>query len=228
MATAVKSVLQKLQGYSQGVRNSAALRDIVVGQPICPKSQIRGRIVNGQYEPPEMGPGDENCQLAGGEWWVTCAEKGHDPYFRTVKLYTTVDITEVGEDGEAYVTGTKRKIREARVVNATSVSPDIAHSSGLGLARKMKYKGYKLLKDLGIEEVCQYRACQKPTVYTAPGYGDYCSLEHLNLVAARQQGEFLTVENKDAQGLNAGYEAQSARKREKQLREAMPRNVEKL
>jgi hypothetical protein len=227
MAT-VKQVLQKLGGFSQGVRVNGALRDIAVAQPICPKSQIRGRVVNGQYEPPDIGPDDVDCQLARGEWWVGCEERGHDPYFRTVKLYTTVDITETDENGDTYVVGTKKKLREARVVNATSVSPDIGHSSGAGLRRKMKYKGYRRLSDLGIEEVCQYRACQKPPMYTSPGFGDYCSLEHLNLVAARMAGEYLTLENKDHLGLNASYEIVSERKREKQLRDTMPRNVEKL
>ena len=155
-----------------------------------------------------------------------CEALGHNPYFREVPVYRTVDIEEVGEDGEVYVVGTKRKKTTIRVVNATQVSPDIMHNSGMGLARKMRYRGYKRLKDLGFEEVCQYRGCQKPCLYRSTAYGDYCSLEHLNLVAARDAGEYLTL--LDTQGLNAGYEAKSVQKRRKQLQETMPRDVEKI
>ena len=227
MAGKAAALLEKLPGFSQGVRVGAALRDVTLGQPICPNSQIRGKIVNGNYEPPEIGPGMENCQLEEGEWWVACENRGHDPYFRTVKLYTTVDIEETDpETGEVFVTGTKRKVRTVRVVNATQVSPDIMHNSGVGVRRKINRLGYRRLKDLGFEEVCQYRACQKEPQYHSDGLGDYCSLEHLNLVSARQEGEFLSVT--DVKGLNAGYEAQTARKRRKQLQETMPRNVEKI
>jgi len=226
MVEAKKETLEVLPGFSQGVRTGAALRDIAVGQPICPKSQIRGKMVAGNYEPPEIGPGDENCQLAGGEWWVMCEKKGHDPYFRSVRMYSTIDIEEEDEDGNIFVTGTRKKVRKARVVNATQVSPDIAHNSGKGLYRKLKYFGYKRLKDLGFQEVCQYRGCQKPPMYKAEGYGDYCSLEHLNLIAARQEGEYLT--KTDTQGLNAGLEKMSDKKRQNQLRNVMPRNVEKI
>lgn len=225
MASA-KEVLATLPGYSQGVRAGAALRDVTVGQPVCPKSQIRGKMVNGNYEPPEIGPGDENCQLAGGEWWVECEAKGHDPYFRTIVVYRTVDIEETDENGDVFVVATKKKKTEARVVNATQVSPSIMHNSGMGLARKMRYRGFKRLRDLGFAEVCQYRGCQKEPTYRSAGLGDYCSLEHLNLVAAREEQQFLT--QTDVQGLNAGYEVQSARKRRKQLQETMPRDVEKI
>jgi hypothetical protein len=63
-------------------------------------------------------------------------------------------------------------------------------------------------------------------MYKAEGYGDYCSLEHLNLIAARQEGEYLT--KTDTQGLNAGLEKMSDKKRQNQLRNVMPRNVEKI
>jgi hypothetical protein len=227
MANIAKKALEKLPGYSVGVRAGAALRDITLGQPVCPNSQIRGKIVNGNYEAPELGPGLENCQLARGEWWIDCAQRGHDPYYRTIRMYHTVDIEEVDEEtGDVYVVGTKRKVRVVKTINATQVSPSITHNSGQGVARKIKYLGYRRLKDLGFAEVCQYRACQKEPAYRSEGLGDYCSLEHLNLVAAREDGEFLSIT--DTQGLNAGYEAQSEKKRRKQLQETMPRNVEKL
>lgn len=226
MATA-KQVLEKLPGFSMGVRAGAALRDVTLGTPICPNSQIRGKMVNGNYEAPDIGPGMENCQLKGGEWWGYCTEQGHDPYFRTVRLYKTVDIEETDpETGEIFVVGTKKKVREVRTVNATQVSPSIMHNSGVGIRRKINFKGYRRLKDLGFEEVCQYRGCQKQPMYRSEGLGDYCSLEHLNLVAAREEGEYLTVT--DTKGLNAGYEAGSAKKRRTQLQQTMPRNVEKI
>jgi len=223
-----KAVLAKLPGFSMGVRAGAALRDVTVGQPICPNSQIRGKMVNGQYEPPELGPGMENCQLNDeGDWWELCTEKGHDPYFRNIPVYHTVDIEEVDETtGEVFVTGTKKRKIMTRSVNATQVSNNLMHNSGVGLARKMRVLGYRRLKDLGFEEVCQYRACQKTPTLRAEGYGDYCGEEHLNLVAAREEGEFLTL--LDTKGLNQGGETYSRRKRTKQLRETMPRSVEKI
>lgn len=219
-------VLQKLPGFGRGVRVGAALRDVTLGQPVCPNSQIRGKMVNGNYEPPEIGPGMENCQLQGGEWWIECEALGHDPYFRIVTAYQTMDIEETGPDGETYVTGTKKRKIQAKALNATQVSPSIMHNSGQGVRRKIEHRGYRRLKDLGFEEVCQYRACQKAPAYRAEGFGDYCSLEHLNLVAAREEGEFLTITS--TQGLNAGYEQQAERKRRTQLQKVMPRNVEKL
>jgi hypothetical protein len=216
-----------IPGHSSGVRANAALRDILVAQPVCPNSQIRGKMVNGQYEPPEIGPDQENCQRIGYEWWKVCESKNHDPYFRTVVIYHTVDIEETDpETGEVFVVGTKKKKVETKVPNTTRVSPDVAHNSGIGLARKIKYLGYRRLKDLGFAEVCQYRGCQKEPTVRAVGYGDYCGTEHLNLVAARQEGEFLTYTN--VEGLNAGYEAQSERKRKSQLQKVMPRDVERL
>lgn len=222
-----KKELQKLPGFSQGVRDGAALRDIVLAQPICPNSQIRGRMVDGHYEAPEIHPGDENCQLEGFGWYEKCEARGHDPYFRTAKRYVTVDIVEADpETGEEYVVGTKKKVLEFRTPNVTRVSPDIMHNSGLGVARKMKYLGYKRLRDIGFAEVCQYRACMKEPQFRAAGYGDYCSLEHLNLVAARESGEALTLT--DTQMLKQGLEREIERKREKQLRETMPRDVERI
>lgn len=223
----VKEALQQLPGFSRGVRSGAALRDVTVARPVCPNSQIRGKIVNGQYEPPEIGPEDVNCALEGGEWWVKCEAKGHNPYFMERKVYHTVDVEEEDpETGEVFVTGTKKKVVKVLTPNAVQVSPDIMHNSGFGLARKMKYLGFKRLKDLGFQEVCQFRGCQKPPVYRAPGLGDYCSLEHLNLIAAREAGERLTLT--ETQSLSNGVERDVKRKRERQLRETMPRDVEKI
>lgn len=227
MATKVKEMLDKLPGFSQGVREGAALRDVTLAQPICPNSQIRGRIIDGKYEAPVIGPGDENCQLEGREWWVNCDARGHDPYFRDVTRYVTVDIEEEDpETGETFVVGTKKRKLKARAVNATQVSPSVSHNSGMGVSRKIRYLGFRRLKDLGFTEVCQYRGCQKEPLYRSEGLGDYCSTEHLNLVAAAEDGEFLT--KTDTSGLASGYEAQAERKRRKQLQESMPRNVEKI
>lgn len=222
-----KKVMDKLTGFSQGVRPGAALRDVTLGQPICPNSQIRGKIVNGQYEAPIIQAGMENCQLAGGEWYVECEAKGHDPYFRTQTMYQTVDIEEADPDtGEMFVVGSKKRKIEVRTVNATQVSPSIMHNSGHGVARKIKYLGYKRLKDLGVSEVCQYRGCQKEPTVRVPGLGDYCDILHLNLIAAREEGEYLTAEN--VAGLNAGYEAQAKKKRTRQLQTVLPRVIERL
>jgi hypothetical protein len=221
--------LKKLGDFSRGVRENAALRDVTLARPLCPNSAIKGKIVNGNYEPPDIQPGMENCQLEtdNGNWWENCEARGHNPYYRVQKFYTTVDVEEEDpETGEVYVTAQKRKVRKVEALNVTQVSPSIMHNSGMGVARKMKYRGYKRLKDLGYEEVCQFRGCQKAVEVHADGYGDYCGMVHLNLIAAREDGEFLTYTK--TQGLRDGGEAHFEKKRRDQLRNTMPRNVEKV
>lgn len=229
MAAKAKEALKKLPGFSIGVRKGAALRDVTLAQPICPNSQIRGKIVNGQYEAPDIQPGMENCQLMGEGWWEYCEAQGHHPYYSTRRIYTTTDVVEEDPStGELVVTGQRRTVREVEVLNVTQVSPSIQHNSGMGVYRKMKRRGYKRLEDLGYEEVCQYRGCQKPVEYRAQGLGDYCSLEHLNLIAARESEEFLTKAAEETAGLGQGVERAIEKRRREQLQKVLPRDVEKL
>lgn len=216
--------LKRLDGF--GSNRSTAIRDIVLAQPICPKSQIRGKIVAGQYEPPEIGPDDGNCQRAGKGWWNLCSDKGHNPYWRSVRVYHTVDVTETDpETGEEWVVDTRKKVVKADKLNATRVSPQISHNSGIGIGIKMRDHGFRRISDFGYAEVCQFGGCQNiPTMRCQ--YGDYCSEAHMNLVAAKEEGVFLA--NHPTGTFDAEDQKKIERFREKQLREVAPRNVQRI
>lgn len=216
-------VTGKLDGWSSGVRANAALRDVVLGQPICPKSQIRGKLVNGNYEPPEIGPNDMPCSLAGGDWWVMCADKGHEPYFTQGATYHTEDVTEI-VDGVEYVVNTRKRIVRYKRLNATRVSPNVRHDSGTKVAKKVTYHGYKTLESLGFEPVCQFRGCQKPPTVRSQ-YGDYCDEAHMALVAANEQETFLPIPNGRT---DVGAEKRIARERNQMLRESLPLRITEI
>jgi len=66
-----KKELQKLPGFSQGVRVNSSLRMLKMAAPICPNSKIEmERDRDGRLVPKEQGPDRMNCQLGGGEWWA--------------------------------------------------------------------------------------------------------------------------------------------------------------
>lgn len=219
---APKEDLKKIPGFSQGVRVNAAQRMVKLNQPICPNSRIemewdsRGKPVK-----KETSPDSQNCQLAGGRWWVDCEAKGHDPYFTTATWYVPQDILEKEvidgkETGALLKTGERLIKHEERRPNISQVAVNIRINQGQGAVTKVRDHGFRTLKDAGYEEVCEFRNCQKPVSArgTSRTYGKYCSLEHLQLIAADQesimlvQGALLPADNKRAQ-----------QKRAKQLRE---------
>ncbi len=194
---AAKTPLKTLPGFSQGVRANAALRDVVLAQPICPKSQIRGKMVDGHYEAPEIGPGDENCQRAGGSWWEACEEKGHNPFFRNVERVVTRNVVEENENGEREIVGTRKFIVGGEELNVTSVSTATRLNSGQGVRIKKRRYGYRSLSEMGYNEVCQYRGCIKP-ITIKHRYGDFCGIEHLQLIAADVEEVTLTRTDHDS------------------------------
>lgn len=212
------SDLKTLPGFSQGVRPNAAIRDVILNQPICPKSQIRGKMVDGHYEAPEIGPDDGNCQLAGGNWWVACEDKGHDPYFRTQERIVTRPQYEEDADGDLVEVSTKRVLLRDRVLNVTSVSTNMRHGSGQAVRFKKRKYGFRSLEEAGYTEVCQFRGCQKPIRIKNARYGNFCSSEELQLVAADAEEVLLT---RTDSGLDTGSEKRSERKRRNQLRQAV-------
>lgn len=201
---------EMIKGFSQGVRENSAVRMMKLAAPVCPNSQ-RIRQSDGSFK--EQG---QNCQLAGGKWWLMCEELGHDPYHRTRVWYETVDEwdTATGE-----LTGTKKLRREAKELNVVQVPIGRRYHSGMGVVNSMERKGRRRLRDLGYEEVCQFRNCQRPIDPKAisPAFGQYCSRQHLALVAADQQQVMLqyVVPQLD------GGTGQSSSMRAKQLREAL-------
>ena len=200
---------KKLDGVSRGVRPNASQRRIIMARPICPHSQ-RKRGADGSFS--EVGM---NCQLAGGEWWVHCQEQGHDPYFSSTTYYEPVDIT----DDEGFVIGQKKRAIHVKRLNTASVFVSRRLNSGRGVLNK-KAAGYKRLEEMGYEEVCQYRNCEKPVnkKYATPGFGDYCSFEHLTAIAASEQSILVPQIN----GVTEGTRIEQVRmKRNQMLRESV-------
>ena len=204
--------LEKIPGFSQGVRVNAAQRMRTMNRPICPNSKVEMEWDrNGKPIAKEKGPDTQNCQLAGGRWWEACEAAGHDPYFQTRKWETTEDILEPEvKDGKP--TGRLLKTGEAiiphqsKLPNLAQVAISTRINNGRGVLDK-KALGFRSLKEAGYEEVCEFRNCQKPRapIGTSRQYGGYCSKEHLQLIAADAesimltQGSVLPVDAKRAQ-----------------------------
>lgn len=215
-----------LPGFSRGVRENSAVRMLTMARPICPNSQLEMEQRDGKWVPKAPAPDRMNCQLAGGKWWVDCANRGHNPYFQHKTWTTTEPLFEEETDEKGNKTGRKLQTGTRTVlhssedeINTVQVAISIRVNSGQGATRAMETKGYRRLKDFGYPEVCQYRNCQKEIDkrYHSSKYGDYCSARHLQLVAADQQGVLLHAVNT---GLEGPLVEAIADKRDKQLREA--------
>lgn len=216
----VKEALKKIPGHSQGVRENSAQRMVKLNRPICPNSRQEFETdSNGRIVPKEKGPDTQNCQLAGGKWWEQCEALGHDPYFTNRTWYTKKDKLEEQEvDGQKVVVKTGEYLvpHTERVPNIAQVAINVRINNGKGAQVAIERKGFRRLKDAGYEEVCQFRNCQKPVTPagTSRKYGGYCTLKHLQLVAADQESIMLT------QGSLLPMDSQRAQQaRERQLRE---------
>ena len=217
MATAKASLLD-LPGFSQGVRINSAVRMVKLARPICPNSKLKMvKNEEGKWVRSEVQP--QNCQMAGGEWWKTCEELGHDPYFTNRVWYEPQDIIEEDENGDQIVTGTKRVKHVNRYPNVAQVAVAIRINQGKGARRKIEQAGFKRLPELGYNDVCQFRNCQKPLTPAGrgrAGFGEFCSREHLTLVAANEQSVMLHY---PSQELNASEYGKVTQARDRQLRE---------
>lgn len=212
MATTEK---KKLDSVNRGVRPNASQRMVTLARPICPHSQ-RERGADGSFQ--ETGT---NCQLAGGQWWVDCEERGHDPYFMSRTYYQSVDVL----DDEGFVVGTKKKPIHVKRLNTAQVALSRRINSGRGVQNKMEKAGFRRLSDFGYEEVCQYRNCGNPVnkKYTTPAFGAYCSYDHLTAIAASEQGILVPQIN----GVTEGTRIEQVRaKRDDMLRSAVVRHME--
>jgi hypothetical protein len=220
--------LEKIPGLSRGVRVNSAQRMVKLNRPICPNSRTEYDIDRTGKVIPKPNPPDRmNCQEEGGEWWVRCEERGHNPYFSTRKWHTTQDKleeTELPDGTKAFVkTGEYLIPHEEKVPNIAQVAVNLRINSGEGAKRAVRMKGFRRLKDAGYEEVCQFRNCQKEVTKrgTSRKYGAYCSIEHLQLIAADQESIMLT------QGAALPVDSQRAeQKRQKQLREIVVGEVD--
>lgn len=191
--------LKVIPGSSIGVADTAAVRDVVLAQPICPHSRIPMiRTPDGRgFMPDPSKPNVDNCQLKGGQWWIACEKLGHDPYFRTQKTEVPEPSYELDDKGRMIKTGEIVVLYEDRRPNCTSVSPNIRHDSGTKVMRKIRDHGFKRLAEIGYDEVCQYFHCQNPVnpKYTATRIGSFCSYKHFALVAADEREEVLPHAN---------------------------------
>ena len=220
VAEVVKPKLKTIPGFSQGVRVNSAMRMMKLAAPICPNSKITMlRQPDGSYRPKDRGPQDQNCQLEGPQWWIACEARDHNPYYRTVVWYVEEDKYETDANGNDVMTGTKRIRHSTTFPNIVQVPIARRMHNGRGVIDSMRKKGRKRLGDLGYAEVCQFRNCQKPVdpKATSMAFGNYCSVEHLQLIAADAQAILLPQLTGP---LEAGIEEQVAGKRARLLREA--------
>jgi len=223
--TKVAPVPLSIPGFSQGVRPNAAMRRLVMNAPICPHSQK-------QYTKDQWGnmtpkdTGEQNCQLMGGQWWVTCEERGHDPYFTTKVRYTIEDVYETDEQGREIKVGEQRIAHREKRPNLVTVPMNRRINNGRGVIDSMQKKGRRRLKDAisahspaGYIEVCQFRNCEKPInpKYHSIPLGDYCSKEHFQLSAANEKGVQL---HQLGTGLATGAEERISNERDQQLAQA--------
>jgi len=209
---------KRLPGYSTARRRPhLGQKDVILAMPVCPKSQIRGRVVNGHYEPPEIGPDDTNCQLAGGQWWKMCDEKGHDPYWSTKQRVVTRVKYEVDAEGDK-IPVEKRIVVEDKSLNVTSVSTSVRLGSGQSVRWKKRYFGYRPISDFGYAEACHLGRCQEPATIVSQPYGQFCSTEHLQMAAA-DDNEIVLV--RDDHEFSLGEERKIQRLRKRQLRNAV-------
>jgi len=186
MATAKKEELKVLPGFSQGVKPTAAARMITMARPICPNSKITMELDHNGRPVPIKRPSEPNCQLnyEDPHWWETCEAKGHDPYYTTHKWYTTEDIIEDDDSGRLVKKGERMIPHTERVLNTAQVGAALNINNGKGPMEAIERKGFKLLRQMGYDEVCQFRNCQKPIQPEGISrkYGRYCSKEHLSLI----------------------------------------------
>jgi hypothetical protein len=215
---------KSIPGFSMGVRTNAAVRMVKLAAPICPYSkQEMERTPDGRWVPKLQTSGTLNCQLEGGQWWVKCEERGHDPYYSTRVWYTTKDLWEDDGDGNQVLTGTKTIRHEERRPNIVQCPVGLRYGGAndpyYKIRRAKERKGRKPLRDIGYDEVCQYRNCQRPVHqrFRSREFGDYCSLEHLQLVAADWRGIKLV---QMTGRFELGQENEIKAKRDAQLREA--------
>jgi hypothetical protein len=224
MATEKKE-LKTIPGFSRGVRANAAVRMMKLGRPVCPNSKVEMERIDGRYVPKPPTPGRENCQLRGGHWWEACEELGHNPYFTTRTWYTEQDVITEKVDAEGNKTGIFVKTgtdlipHSETIPNIAQVAIGVRYNSDQGVVNAINKKGFKRLGDIGFYEVCQFRNCQSPVSTKAKSrkFGHYCSVEHLQLICADQQGELLHIPDVSLNGVEHG---KIVRMREKQLREA--------
>jgi len=221
MAAEEKKVIP---GFTMGVRENSSVRMVKLASPICPYSkQEMERTPEGRPVPKQNTSGVSNCQLAGGEWWKDCETRGHDPYYSTRTWYTTQDTWDEDGEGNQVLTGTRTVRHEERRPNVIQCPVGLRYGGAQDpvykLRRSMERKGRKRLSEIGYEEVCQYRNCQRAVGkrYRSRKVGDYCSIEHLQLVAA----DHLEMKLIQMTGvLEQGEENAIRTKREQQLREA--------
>ena len=214
-----------IPGFSQGVRQNAAARRLVMNAPICPYSQKKYTKDQWGNQVP-VDEGTQNCQLQGGQWWIDCDARGHDPYFTTKVRYTIEDVYETDAAGREIKTGEQRVAHREYRPNLVTVPMNRRINNGRGVLDSIEKKGRRRLRDAisehspaGYIEVCQFRNCEKPVnpKYHSIPLGDYCSKDHFQLSAANEKGVKLHIL---ATGLATGSEERIAMERDQQLAQA--------
>jgi hypothetical protein len=210
--------LKEIPGWSQGVRDNAAIRMVKMIRPVCLHSQKEyeqtpeGRIIE------RRTPGQEpNCQTRGGAWWETCEALGHNPYYRKRVWYSKQDVFETdAATGEQVKTGDRVVRHEDEIPNIKQVPAHVRVNSGRGPQFRHDNRGYRYLPEMGFAEVCEMRNCQKP-VKVESLYGKYCSSNHAALCGADALGTNLQYIHGE---FEQGKEVDLRMRRNRELREA--------
>ena len=195
---ATKETLKGVPGFSVVVRENSAVRMVKLAQPICPHSKVEMTTTpEGRQVPKrDRNPDRQNCQEMGHGWWKQCEAKGHNPYFTNRVWYE--DVEEVDPETQE-VKVKKRKHggnpcpacgQNHLYPNVSQVAANLRINGGKGPEFKMERHGFKRLRDIGYNEVCQYRNCQYPIKVTSR-VGQYCSKLHAALIGADLNEEFL-------------------------------------
>lgn len=213
-----KARLKDIPGWSAGVRENASIRMVKMVQPICPFSQKtydttpEGRVVERRDEGAQP-----NCQRAGGQWWIDCEARGHNPYMRKRIWYSKQDIYDTeASTGEQVKTGERTVRHEDDMPNIAQVAAHIRVNSGRGPEFKHTNHGFRYLAEMGFAEVCEMRNCQKPITVDSV-FGKYCSMNHAALCGADGIGTKVT---QIPGTFDQGNEIEVRLKRQGQLRQA--------
>lgn len=209
--------LKTIPGFSQGVRENSSIRMVKMIQPICPYSQKEyDTTPEGKLVERRSAGQQPNCQRRGGRWWEECEAAGHNPYYRKRIWYSKQDIFETDDTGEQVKTGERTVRHEDEIPNVAQVAAHIRVNSGRGPQFKHDQSGFRYLHEMGFEEVCEYRNCQKPVGYESV-YGNYCTKNHAALAGADALQVNVT---QIGPGFDQGHEMQIRMRRQEDLQRA--------
>jgi hypothetical protein len=183
-STTAKPATPSLKKYpykGMGVSENAAVRVVWMVMPQCP--------VPINPDDPKFDIEVPNCQAGRFRpgWWDECEKLGHRPYVTVIDKI--IEEKQYDDDGYEVPGSTRsRRIRKERL-NVTQVTHSIRHDSGHEVQNNLA-RGFKFLPDLGYENLCMMRSCERPAEIKTQ-YGIFCNERHARLIGADTENEFL-------------------------------------